>query len=310
MEDGFLQDLDAHLSNIGSDEHWIREIGGKKIWFSPIPFDGQTKVNEVLGNESLKTNVFSETKRVTLSYAIVGIDTIDLRQYRNDREIFPVLDARLKKEVKVSLNKYLYVKLQAWGAEFIDIAFDVFADLMQTFRRTSMENCTLENVKDPMTELAEIESRAAELRRGLGLPALIEARSRRQDPDDLDEDIPESARESEDSDEFNPFKTVRDDVIPDAPKPVESVQSIPIPAPPQARHASAAARAAEIAAAESDLPLGSPGRPHVAIPSVSAEVMEPPVGPTGMSAVRPSVGPMVDHIPKQSVNTRFHKPGG
>lgn len=307
MEDGFLQDLDAHISNIGSDECWMRVIGGKTIWFSPIPFDGQTKVNEVLGNESLKTNVFSETKRVTLSYAIVGIDNIDLRPYRNDREIFPVMDARMKKEVKVCLNKYMYVKLQAWGAEFIDIAFDVFADLMQTFRRVSMENCKLENVKDPMTELAEIESRAAELRRGLGLPALIEARSRRQDPDDLDEDIPESAREPEDAGDFNPFKTVPEEIA--APEPVESIQSIPIPAPPQNRHASAAARAAEIATAESDLPLGSPGRPHMAIPSVSAEVIEPPSGPTGMSAVRSPVGPMVDHIPKQSVNARFHKPG-
>lgn len=316
MDDAFLQELDAHISNVGVEEVWEREIAGRKVLFSPVPFTGQAKVTEALNNPDLKANVFAETKRITLAWAIVGIDGMDLRDYRDGREVFPLLDPRLGKKVKVSLSSYVYAKIQTWNAEFIDAAFDVFADLMQTWRRVALQNVKLENLKDPERELAELETRAAELRDQLGLRPMVEADyvPPRQADEDVEPGVPPGpppprraparrAPEPEKADpaeaSFDPFEPV---AAPQPPAPVVLQPAPPVPVPVVPRHASAAERAAELAGSDADLPLGTPERPHQAIPSVQSDVIE---GPTGVPASGPNSRLLIDKPTQQSLNPRF-----
>lgn len=271
MDPDFLRELDAHVTNVGTDECWKRPIGGRVIWFAPIPFDSQAKINETLANEDLGAAALAEAKKVTLSFSIVGIDEIDLREYKNVGEVFPVYDVRLKKEVKVTLDRYLAIKIQKWGAEFVDQAFDVFADLMVSHKNMNLKDIKFENAKDPHEELAELEMRAGELRERLGMPHLVEAGSEEATA----ERVGESA-----SDEYVIHEPPPE--APLAPPRGPASRSHDGPAPPRnvAREPSQSESGAEVKY-DPFKPVVTPSGPVVTPPHPAAPIPQPPDPPAG-----------------------------
>lgn len=172
--DDFFAELERNITNIGSAKFWKRQIGDVTIWFSPITLTGQERVNDLLSNaETMGMNVINETKRITLSHSIVGINDIDLREFRDNVPRFPSL--KDGKSAKVTLDRYVYQKMSTWSAQFIDDSFSVLADLVETDQKENLRSIKFENAKDPKTELKELESRVSELRSNMNLPPLIEA---------------------------------------------------------------------------------------------------------------------------------------
>ena len=228
MDDKFLDELDAHISNIGIDEVWKRKIGKHLIWFSPLTTTAQAKVNETLANEDLGVNAILETKRVTISNVIVGIDDFDLTEYREAGSVFVIRGKKKGEKVKVTLDRYIYEKIKNWGNDWFDLAFQVFADLMETFGENNKKDVKFDNIKDPREELAELELRVSSIRRELGIPQLIEGPETELTEKEIQE-VTEEARkvtrgERTSMDDFDPFKA-----IPDTTEDQE--ESIPTPAP-------------------------------------------------------------------------------
>lgn len=226
----FLADIEKAITNVGTDQHWVRKVGGRDIWFSPIPVSAQTKINELMVRKELASNVVLETKRTTLSYAIVGIDNFDLRKFRFSNPTLQIRD-KSGKLIQVSLDRYIYEKIVNWSGQFVDDAFSVFADLNESHQKNNLKDISFENLKDPHVELLELEVQVREIRKMLGMPNLVEAGSesaRAQEettPEDDEQELPEDDSDEEPSsepesfaskpEEFNPFKTVRQDKIPD-----------------------------------------------------------------------------------------------
>ena len=185
MDAEFLAELDKDLTEVGLDEVWKREVGGRIVWISPVPFDGQGVINERMTDETLGVNFAFETKRLTMSYAIAGFGNKDLRPFRTKGPIFPITD-REGKTVKVTLQKYIYEKMAVWGDPWIDAVFDVFADLMETHKVETLEKIEFKNNKEPLDELTELELRAGMLREQMGMPQMTEVGSeaaRTEEPD-------------------------------------------------------------------------------------------------------------------------------
>lgn len=312
MDQDFLAELDVALSNVGSDEVWRRTIGGVELWISPLQILGQEKVAEVITKTDLGANIISESKRMTLSHAIVGFDKFDLREWRGGAAVFPVT-GKDGKPAKTTLDRYLYHKLGSWGAQFIDDAFAVYADLMDSFQKNNLKDIKFENAKDPREELAELQARVYELRQQLGLPMLVdpaELADREQVP-------PEEEAQPAPKDDFNPFERV---------PPVPPVQASPRPAaPPQPPSASAplspvvpdpasAQRAAQRAAEAAELELSSTSFPDQAPPQPAPAVQAPPQPPpvrldvVDTPASRAPVSPpVIDRVPTAR-NPRFRPP--
>jgi hypothetical protein len=225
MSEDFFKQLDEALSNVGADQYWERIIGGRKVWLSSVPFKSQHKINEILTNESLGTNVIGEVKRMTMSYAIVGFDDFDLRQYRNETPVFPIFDPRERKQVKVSLNKYLYHKINEWGTEWVDSAFEVFADIMDTVKKDNLKEVKFENAKDKREELAEFEEKVKDLRNELGLPPLVEFTQNENAESTQPEDSVEPAVPPANA-SFNPFNRISEESVLQNSEPV-----VPVPVP-------------------------------------------------------------------------------
>lgn len=333
MDQDFLNQLEDQFSNVGLSECWKRDVAGRVLWFSPIPGDGQAKVNDTLASADLGVNVIFETKRLSLAHAIVGIDDVDLRKWRFSGPVFPVHDARLGKEVKVDLANYVRIKMGTWGAEFIDRAFEVFADLMESHKKDSLKNVRFENAKDPIEELAELEARAGELRTQLGMPLLTEIREeaveeadRRDAPSEEPEEAPrqrasERSRPSQPDApptvDFDPFAPVQARPEPHPAQPVapaqtvqdvrvpEPVVTVPIPVPARApavvphsaaRHVSKEFGSKAVPAVGKE--GSSPERPFQGTPSVQSDILEEP-------AVRTTVPlPVLDKVPG-GINPRF-----
>ena len=224
MDAEFLAELDRDLTEIGLDEVWKREIGGRTVWISPVPFAGQAVINEKMTDESLGVNFAFETKRLTLSYSIVGIGNTDLRSYRSQGSIFPSQD-REGKKVKVTLQRYLYEKMANWGDTWIDATFDVFADLMESHKITALKKIEFENNKPPLDELVELELKAGVLRQEMDMPQMTEvgseavgSRTREEivspDPDDVS---PKGDGPGDEID-FDPFRKVQDENGPVGPQ--------------------------------------------------------------------------------------------
>lgn len=173
--DDFLADLERNITNLGSTKHWKRQFGDTTIWLSPITLFGQERVNETINsaNENAGLNLINETKRVTLSHSIVGINDIDLREYRDSVPRFPS-SSKDGKIVKVTLDKYVYNKMITWGAQLVDDIFSVFADLIESEQKENLKNIKFENAKDPLEELEELEAKVAVMRESLGKPPLVE----------------------------------------------------------------------------------------------------------------------------------------
>jgi len=173
MED-FILELENNLSNVGAKKLWKRQVGATLLWLAPITLSGQERVNEVLSNsDSLGMNVVNETKRVTLAYAMVGINDLDLREYRDSTPRFPH-KGKDGKTFKVSLDKYLYFKMQDWSSQFIDDAFSIYADLLETDQKENLKGIKFENALSPTDELLELERRSSEIRQQLNMPLLVE----------------------------------------------------------------------------------------------------------------------------------------
>jgi len=201
--DDFLAELERNISNIGSSKCWKREVGDVVLWYSPITLHGQEKVNELLSNaEGLGMNIINETKRITLSFSIVGINDIDLREFRDNVPRFPV--NKDGKNTKVTLDRYIYQKMISWSSQFVDDAFSVLADLVETDQKSNLKNIKFENAKDPRTELKELEARVGELRSTLEMPRLVEEVLK---PDPTPQESPDSVSDTKNvmSVDFDPF---------------------------------------------------------------------------------------------------------
>lgn len=165
--DDFIAELEKNISKVGADKVWKRKIGDTEIWFSPISLYAQERISEMMNNsEQLGINVLHETKHLMLSFAITGINGIDLRPYRDIAPYFPVV-GKDGKTTKVSLDKYLYQKMTSWSGQFIDDAFSVYTDLIETHQKENLANIKFENSKTPQDELKELEERVAELKKEL-----------------------------------------------------------------------------------------------------------------------------------------------
>lgn len=342
MDESFFQELDAHITNVGTDKCWKRRVGDVNIWFSPIPYDGQIQANEALASLSKLAesensdggsgvDAIQETKRITLAHAIVGFDEFDLRKFRFAGPCIPVIQSvsGKEKQVKVELHKYIRTKIAGWGSEFVDTAFDVFADLMETYKRDIVKDIKFENLKDPKEELAELEMKAAQIRDQLNLPPMVEAEPMgnekssaeldaegQETPGDGEAARPGALRTEED---FNPFRPVgpQEGSAPPAeeeepvslPEPVPPpVQTVPVPVPGRQEDMSPiqrelAARSQARPAPAVVVPAGTQDDPHSAIPSVPNDVLEQPAE---KKVVQP---PRIDSRPTaQSRNPRFAPP--
>jgi hypothetical protein len=221
--DDLLDKLDESFSYVGTSMLWKTPIGNRVIWMCPISFMGQMHVNEVMSDESLGQNLILETKRVTLSYAIVGIDDLDLTGKRDSFE-FPIKD-KSGKVVKTSLQKYIYEKIRGWSGQYVDDAFAVYADLTESHQKENLKEVKFQNARDPRDELSELEEKAADMRRQIGMPELVE----KVDPSIKEEffktegdERKEEAKPVMEEEQFDPFKTVK--TVDEEPDPVPVVK--------------------------------------------------------------------------------------
>jgi hypothetical protein len=319
MDADFISELDKAISTVGTDKVWERTVGGVRFRLSPISYEASGKVNEAIQAMESGTNSLMEAKRITLSHAITGVNDYDLMPFRDSGPMFPV-KGRDGKQVKVSLDKYLYEKCFKWGEQLINDLFSVYSDLMETHQKENLKDVRFENAKNPVEELGELMARVVELRAQLGLPELVEqeddgpVRVKKVRPP-VDEDAQEDeeppgppvvatrrAKEVAEAleGEFDPFKTVTTSpapaearrvtraVVPEAPPP-------PAPPPPPSPE--------ELDMPHPNQPVASspqaPHRPGFATPDVIEDKAE----------ARPPAPPLVvDRAPAGNVNPRFARP--
>lgn len=291
MDENFFKQLDEALTSVGADKYWERKIGDHTVWLSPVPFDSQHKINELLTNESLGSNVIAEIKRTTISYAIVGFDGFDLRPYRNETPQFPVFDHREKKNVKVALHRYVYTKMGEWGTEWVDSVFSVFSDILESIRKENLKEVKFENAKDQREELAELEEKVHDLRLELGMPPLVEVKD---EDEEKPEEKPRRDEIKEEEPAFNPFQkmptSAPENVFTDA---TPHVSNTPVQVP-NVPVAETPVRPILIEGATS-----SPEKPYIA--GQNNDVLE-------RRPVREADPPIQIDPVRQSVNPRF-KPG-
>lgn len=286
MDENFFKQLDEALTNVGSDKYWERTIGGHVVWLSPVPFKSQHKINELLTNNEIGTNVIGEVKRMTMSYAIVGFDGFDLRPYRNETPQFPAFDPREKKQLKVALHKYLSYKMDEWGTEWVDSAFDVFADIMETIRKDNLKEVKFENARSRQEELAELEEKVRDLRNELEMPPLVELDVNEKSKSEPGKSELESSEPNEKVQEgFNPFQKLPVAAV-SSESPVAVPLAIPVVPPKPAFTPRQTADVGE--------PTSSPDRPYVATQNNDVlekrfDREEPP--PIEIDPVRQSVNP-------------------
>jgi len=217
--DDFFSELERNLTNVGSSKYWKKEVGDIVIWLSPITTFGQEKVNDLLVNtDSLGLNIINETKRVSLSFSIVGINDIDLREFRDTVPRFPV-QGRDGKATKVSLDKFIYHKMNSWSAQYIDDLFSVLTDCLESEQKENLKNIKFENAKDPVEELKELEEKAAEIRSNLGMPKMVEYKETPKPEPTPEKEVEAVSETSEVSPEFDPFTVVKIDKKPSAVEP-------------------------------------------------------------------------------------------
>jgi hypothetical protein len=333
MDEDILSELDRQLTSVNLDKYWVRKIGDFELWLTSIDYTQSNKVKKVLDGEF----GLEEAKRVTLSSAIVWVNGVDLRPLRAAGKTIKVKDKAGKAEL-VDLPEYVYRKIANWDVEFVEVVFDVYADVMESHKKDLVKNIVFENVKSPEDVLDDLEQRAASLRARLGKPPLVEAQRLDLEPgveesvadsqdDPPSEEGPEDAPEQEAAplpvaarqaprvessfhgaeDDFDPFEAVKNAARAPAPSAVAAAPSAPpsVPVPvPTAGQPSAIEEA--MARRRGQVPSAAPAllRPLVAQPSVVDEVLE-------KSAARLVVDPpSVNPAPgSQSRNPRFRNAG-
>ena len=168
MDNSVLDQLDILLQKVGADTLWKKTLGGRTIWLRPISYMAQEKVTEAL-TSGTGISGLSDSKRITLSNAIVGIDDYDLLVYADKGPVFPV-KAPNGNVVLSSLDRYLYAKLGEWGAQFLDDLFSLYADLMDVYQRDNLQSIKFEESDSLVEQLREAEGRVKELRERIGQP--------------------------------------------------------------------------------------------------------------------------------------------
>ncbi len=216
MTDDFISELEGKLSKVGSTKVWKRKISGVELWISPITVAGQDRLTDVMSKaDELGAQLIGEVHRWTIANAVVGVDNLDLRKYRDVGPCLPSRD-REGKPVNVTLERYLYDKISGWSATLLVDAFTVYTDVSDIHQRENLAEVKFDSVKDPAEELKELEARVAELRRSLGRvdPAPPQPVFGRQD---VQPQAPAEPMEVAD----DPFQAYE--------KPVQIVQSAPVP---------------------------------------------------------------------------------
>lgn len=329
MEPDFIAELDRTLTNVGTDVFWKKKVGKLEIWLSPLSVTGQERVTAALEKAVAGLNIVGESKKVTLSNVIVGVNSSDLREFRNGAPAFPS-KGKDGKSVNVTLEKYLYDKMANWSTDYLDDVFSVYADLMESFQKQNLKEIKFENAKDPHIELQELEQKVGALRGQLGLPQLVERGSEEAaepSPEAIAAalEVEEQLNGEEDDDQkgsedFDPFKPIasaaaseqdasQQAAVPTPPQhpihnpqPPPSRQQPPPSAQPQPNFAMPAVLPANLrrpvpgTAQES-----SPDKPHVATPSVPNDVIERPM------EKGPAVRPQIDQM-QGNRNPRFNPP--
>lgn len=308
MDTQILQELDNYVSNLGSDVVWKKQILDKVIWFAPINYDNQIRINLVIANdENPGLQTVFESKRVILSYAIIGFSDHSLFEMRH-KNVFEIpndsREARGKPNqptatVKVNLQKYLYHKLSTWDIEFFDLVFQVYADLTEAHKKLIRKDIKFEALKTPTEELSELELRIAELRSELKLPPLVEAQEIRKEASPVTE---EDAEEEEEEEEvFNPFEAVEvpsavQETIPERPP----VRTVPVPTPPSRP----VPTIEPINKVFTGQPINTGNTPDTAYQvTPSDDLIEEP-----KRSQNPIAPPVIDPRLNQSVNPRFVRP--
>lgn len=275
--DDFLADLERNISNVGSTKHWKKKFGDVTLWLSPLTLRGQEALTDMLSNaDKIGMNVINETKRMTLSHAIVGINEIDLRDFRDSAPKFPV-KGRDGNNTNVTLDKYVYTKMVGWSSQLIDDAFSVYSDIMETHQKENLSSIQFENSKDPEVELKELETRVFELRSLLKKPQLVEdkpeLREQRQEASASDEPAKPVVEVA-----FDPFAAVaareseaRSKTVTEVARPV----SEPVAQPPEFQQVRSPQPIPD-KTPEKDVSLPGVGKvkAYVANPSVQSEVVE------------------------------------
>lgn len=196
----FLDELESSLSKIGTQKLYKKMVGGHLLWFSPVTLEGQERITELMSNASnVGVNIIHETKRTTLANSLVGIDGTDLRPYRDGPPTLTIHTPGSGR-VKVSLEKFLYHKMGGWSSQFIDDAFTVYADIIETDQKENLKDIVFENLKSPRDEHDELLAKVQKLRSELGMPPLVVSGGTEDDLLGDPEDVPE---------EFNPFKPIK-----------------------------------------------------------------------------------------------------
>lgn len=264
MED-FLEKLDADISNIGTNKIWKKKIGDKILWLSPIPYTAQLQLNDALASDDLGNNAIFETKRLTLSHSIVGFGEHDLRKYK-DQNIFEIPQRGKTEKVKVNLQKYVHHKIGEWDSEFLDVAFQILADCLESNKKETLKDVEFENLKEPIEELAEFESKVHELRDQLGMPPLVEAG--KDSKEDLEKE-PEEAAQEEPSEAQEEPSEAQDNSVPLDPfeaieNPEEAAKNISVPAPqPQGSSQPQSAQSAQRSEPVRSVPIPKPPPPEL-----------------------------------------------
>ena len=315
----FLDELDKKVSNINLDIFWDKIIGGHKVRLSPIDFTHQMKVKAVLQNNNDEVNnVLDEIKRITISGALTGFDGLDFQNKRQLGKTFKIKGTNGKKDELVDFSELLYRKLAHWDAEFIDLVFEVFTDLMETHRKEMSKDVVFENSKSPREELEELEMKVSELRMRLKLPPLVEAKKLTEDEVPENSEPEESSEESPpDEEEFNPFEkkvSVEPESINTGLEESSVVETPPVSQSTQGsdKELSPIERALQKRVGGPPVsltvpvvvPPGSRILAHQAQPSVESDVVEAPAQRKVVDP--PIIDPRVD---RQNVNPRFKRSG-
>jgi len=339
MDEDILAELDRQLTNVNLDKYWVRKVGDFELWLTTIDYTQSNRVKKVLEGEF----GLEEAKRVTLSAAIVGVNGSDLRPLRAAGKTIKVRGRDGKTNELVDLPEVIYRKIANWDAEFIDVVFEVYSDIMESHKKDLVKEIVFENAKSPEAELEELEERAAALRERLGKPPLIEAQ--RLDLGDepraedagasvpTDEELEGLAQAAQDEgssrepvsfdgaeEDFDPFahvKAMRAQQAPPEPQaPAFVAQSapppVPVPVPSAPTSSAPSAIEAALAQRRSSAPISGAApamvRPavkaHAAQPSVPSEVLEK--GAARIVVDPPKVNP---NPATQSKNPRFRNAG-
>ena len=152
-----LDELDSLLTSVGTNVVWKKQIGDFLLWLSPISYTAQEKVTELLTSGNGIAGL-SDSKRLTLSFAIVGMNDTDFSELHKKGATFPG-----KNNSKVTFDRYLYNKIGEWGGQYVDDVFSIYADLIDEFQRKNLSTVKFESLNSVEEDLKEAEERVAKL---------------------------------------------------------------------------------------------------------------------------------------------------